>query len=124
VSLQEKIQSPCSVAGRSGGGGGGVVDENAGRRRASAPAQKWCGGAPSLSLGPAAKRKGQESGGGRRYCGGGKRSKLPPAPVFIPKRAALWRSWVVFHYPDRCCGTSPRRGAEWCGGYYNRATRP
>jgi hypothetical protein len=77
-----------------------------------------------LSLGPAEKRRRQRGRGRRRHCGGGKKSKLPPAPVFIPKRAGLWRSWVVFHYPDRFCGTSPRRGAEWCGGYHNRATRP
>jgi hypothetical protein len=42
------------------------------------------GGAPSLFLGPAVKRRGQRSGGRRRHCGG-KRSKFTPAPVFIPR---------------------------------------
>jgi hypothetical protein len=39
------------------------------------------GGTPSLSLGPAVKRKGQRSRGRRRHCGRGvKRASLPPSP--------------------------------------------
>jgi hypothetical protein len=38
------------------------------------------GGAFSLFLGPAVKCKGQESRGGRRHCGGGKKSKFTPTP--------------------------------------------
>jgi hypothetical protein len=42
--------------------------------------ERVVGGAPSLSLGPAAKRKGQESRGGRRHCGGRKKNKFTPTP--------------------------------------------
>jgi hypothetical protein len=42
------------------------------------------GGAGSLFLHPAMKRKGQRSGGRRRLCGG-KKSKFTPTPVFIPQ---------------------------------------
>jgi hypothetical protein len=42
------------------------------------------GGASSLFLGPAVKRKGQRSRGRRRYCGG-KESKFSPVPIFIPQ---------------------------------------
>jgi hypothetical protein len=56
------------------------------------------GGAFPLFRGPAVKRKGQESRGGRRHCGGGEKSKFTPTPVFIPKRPGSWRSWGVFHY--------------------------
>jgi hypothetical protein len=42
------------------------------------------GGASSLFLGPAVKRKGQRSGGRRRHYGG-KKSKFTPVPIFIPR---------------------------------------
>jgi hypothetical protein len=42
------------------------------------------GGASSLFLGAAVKRKGQRSRGRRRYCGGKKR-KFTPVPIFIPQ---------------------------------------
>jgi hypothetical protein len=42
------------------------------------------GGAPSLFLGPAVKRKGQGSGDRRRHCGV-KKGKFTPALVFIPR---------------------------------------
>jgi hypothetical protein len=43
------------------------------------------GGAGSLFLRPAMKRKGQRSGGRRRLWAGGKKSKFTPAPIFIPR---------------------------------------
>jgi hypothetical protein len=42
------------------------------------------GGASSLFLGAAVKRKGQRSRGRRRYCGG-KTRKFTPVPIFIPQ---------------------------------------
>jgi hypothetical protein len=80
------------------------------------------GGVPSLSLGPVVKHRGQRSRGRRRYCGG-KKSKFTPVS-YLYHRTGVVEIVVVFHYSDRFCGGTPRGGAKWCGGYYNRATRP
>jgi hypothetical protein len=66
------------------------------------------------------KRKGQRSGGRRRYCGG-KKSKFTPIP-YLYRKTEVVGIVVVIHYPDRFCGDSPRGGAEWGGGSCNRAT--
>jgi hypothetical protein len=42
------------------------------------------GGVCSLFFGPAVERKRQKNGGRRRQCGV-KKSKLTPAPIFIPR---------------------------------------
>jgi hypothetical protein len=42
------------------------------------------GGFPSLSLGPAVKRKRQRCGGRRRHCGG-KKSKFTPPPYLYQR---------------------------------------
>jgi hypothetical protein len=78
------------------------------------------GGAFSLSLGPAAKRKGQESRRGRRHCGGGKKSKFTPTP-YLYQRGRAGGIVGVFHSPDRFCGKLPRGSTEWGGGSCNRA---
>jgi hypothetical protein len=84
--------------------------------------ERVVGGVPSLSLGPAVKRKGQRSGGRRRYCGG-KKSKFTPVP-YLYYGAGVVEIVAVLHYPDRFCGRLPHGGTEWGGGYYNLATRP
>jgi hypothetical protein len=68
------------------------------------------------------KRKGQRSRGRRRQCGG-KKSKFTPIP-YLYRRTEVVGIVVVIHYSDHFCGESTRGGAEWGGGYYNRATRP
>jgi hypothetical protein len=78
------------------------------------------GDAVPLSFGPAVKRTGQGSTGGRRHCGGGKKNKLPPAP-YLYQRGRSWGSWGVFHYHDRFCHKAPRGGTEWGSGSCNRA---
>jgi hypothetical protein len=80
------------------------------------------GGAGSLFLRPAMKRKGQRSRGRRRRRGG-KKSKFTPVP-YLYRRTEVVGIVVVIHYSDRFCGESTRGGAEWGGGYCNRATRP
>jgi hypothetical protein len=56
------------------------------------------GGVPSLFLGPAMKRKRQGSRGRRRHYGS-KKSKLTPAPIFIP--------WDQGHGDHGKCSTTP-----------------
>jgi hypothetical protein len=53
----------------------------------------------------------------------GKKEKFTPAVLFIYHRVRVV-GVAVLHYPDCFCGDSPRGGAEWGGGYCNRATRP
>jgi hypothetical protein len=56
------------------------------------------GGARSLFFGPAVERKRQKNGGRRRRCGV-KKSKLTPAPAFIP--------WDQGHGGRGKCSTTP-----------------
>jgi hypothetical protein len=53
----------------------------------------------------------------------GKKEKFTPTVLFIYRRVRVM-GVAVLHYTDHFCGDSPHGGAEWGGGYCNRATRP
>jgi hypothetical protein len=77
------------------------------------------GGVPSMSLGPAEKRRGQRGRGRRRHCGG-KRASYPHPRIYT-KEARVMGVVGSVPLPDRFHSKSPGGGTEWGGGFYNRA---
>jgi hypothetical protein len=121
VSVQRKIQSPCNAAGRRGGGG--VVDEDAGRRRSKVP--EWRGSSAAKLLCPSVRRRSAGGRGAEEEEGTvGVKERVTPTPRIYTEEARVVEIVGSVPLPDRFCGASPRRGAEWCGGYHNHATWP